>query len=154
MVKVGIQLCFQVPSCHNSVYHYFPAELSSKCSIVYLSLALFNGLLVYLLVLAPIWNSLNFYEFMSWCLVQQLLPDVSSHGCLGYSCPLSFHINFRICLLSSRMGVKGWVWGLVFGFGLHWIYRSIWIDVTTFIKSTSACVWYVSTYLGSSNIPQ
>ena len=116
----------------HSVYHSSLRNCLGKRSFVYLSLALFNGLSVYSIVLVPIWNCFHLFEFMSWCLVKQILPDVSfSWMPKLFLSFVSLHVHSRICSLNSKVGMKGGVWGLGFRFGLHSIYGPIWMDLTT-----------------------
>lgn len=136
VVEVGSQLCFpsctSIPNCHSSVYHSFSAELFRKCPLVYISWAPFYGLFVFLKVLTPIVNFLNFYEFMSWCLSSKTTSPRCFFfiGAFNILVSYHFHINFSICL-HSRVGVKGWGRSLGFGYGLRWICRPIWRDLTT-----------------------
>lgn len=131
MGKVGIHLRFPswIPNCHNSVYHSFSIGLSSQRALVYTTWALFPGLLVYLLVLTLIQNCFHFCGLMSWRLVRQLLPDMSSSRNLGHSCPYHSRMYLRVCLLSSGVGEKGCRLGTAIW--VHWIYRPIWKDLTT-----------------------
>lgn len=112
-MEVRIQLCLPnwIQHFHNSVYHSFFTELSGK-SHWCISWALFNGVLVYLLVFVPIWHCHNFCEFMSGCLVSQLTPNVFFFMAFIILVLYPFHIKFRICLLHSTGGMKGWGLGL------------------------------------------
>ena len=110
-----------LPKLHMKLSHFCLSFSPLNCYQVSTCVCILGSVLwylVHLLVLAPIQNCPNFYEFISWCLSTKVTSSRCFFfiGAFNILVPYYVHINFRICL-SSRAGVKGWggAWALDVG---------------------------------------